>query len=247
MKILLVEDSPVNCEVISTMLKHLNHQVETAENGQQALVCLDHGEYDLVLMDCDMPVLDGYTTTREIRRREQVQDQSPMPIIALTAYVTSEHYQACEEAGMNDCLTKPVFLNTLRAVLDRWISALPMVKATREEVEVPSLDGQVIKQLEEVMGPEMILQLTQQFTKYAPQQLFALQQLATSHDREALRRKAHQFKSESLQLGATKVGELCKRLEIIAQTGSHEAISTCLSQLDMELGSVCDALNQVNQ
>lgn len=247
MKILLVEDSPVNCEVISTMLKHLNHQVETAENGQQALGCLDRGKYDLVLMDCDMPVLDGYTTTKEIRHREQIQGKSPMPIVALTAYINSEHYQACEEAGMNDCLTKPVFLNTLRAVLDHWINVLPMIKAIPEKVEVPSLDSQVIQQLKEVMDPEMILQLTQQFTKYAPQQLLTLQQLATRQDREGLRRKAHQFKSESLQLGATRVGELCKRLEIIAQTGSQEAISTCLSQLDIELDHVCDALNQMNQ
>lgn len=114
-----------------------------------------------------------------------------------------------------------------------------------EEIVTPSLDEQILKQLEEVMGREMTMQLAQNFIEHASQQLITLQQLATNAERDELRRKAHQFKGESSQLGATRMSEICKEIEILAPVGSTAAITAYLAQLQTELTHVREALTQV--
>jgi CheY-like chemotaxis protein/HPt (histidine-containing phosphotransfer) domain-containing protein len=244
-KILLVEDSLINCYVMSNMLTALGHQADMVENGQQALDRLEQEEYDLVFMDCDMPVLDGYATTKEIRHREQAQGKPAVRIVALTAHLSSEHRQECKAAGMNDYLSKPIHLNTLRTLLDQWLTSATIAPAAPEEIVTPSLDEQILKQLEEVMGREMTIQLAQTFMEYAPQQLITLQQLATNNERDRLRRKAHQLKGETSQLGATRMSEICKEIETLAQAGSQAVIITCLAKLQTELTHVREALTQV--
>lgn len=244
-KILLVEDSLINCYVMSNMLIALGHQPDMVENGQQALERLEQEEYDLVFMDCDMPVLDGYATTKEIRRREQAQGKSAVRIVALTAHLSPEHRHECKDAGMDDYLSKPIHLNTLRTLLDQWITSSTVAPATLEMIVTPSLDYEVLKQLEEVIGPEMTVQLAQNFINYAPQQLTTLQQLAITDERDGLRHQAHQFKGETSQLGATRMSEICKEIEILAPIGTTDAITVCLAQLQTELTHVREALTQM--
>lgn len=120
---LVVEDNPVNQRVATAMLKRLGFHTDSANNGKEALdrVTTNHTGYDIILMDCQMPVMDGYEATRYIREWEQSNGQIGTPIIALTADVLPGTEKSCLDCGMNDYLAKPVRKEMLREVLSRWI------------------------------------------------------------------------------------------------------------------------------
>jgi len=120
---LVVEDNPVNQRVATAMLNRLGFQTDSASNGKEALsrVTTNHDGYDVILMDCQMPVMDGYEATRYIREWEQSNGQSGTPIIALTADVLPGTEKSCLDCGMNDYLAKPVRKENLREVLSRWV------------------------------------------------------------------------------------------------------------------------------
>ena len=123
--VLLVEDNDVNLEVAKAMLKRLGCEFECARNGQEAVDTLiaRHDAFDLVLMDCQMPVMDGFTATEEIRRGEQEQNRAPIPIIALTANAIAGDRERCLAVGMNDYLSKPFSLPQLKDILEKQLSA----------------------------------------------------------------------------------------------------------------------------
>ena len=120
-RILLVEDNPVNQMVASRQLELIGYQADTADDGLQALAALEAQDYDLVLMDCQMPELDGYEATRRIRRRES--DKKHTPIVAMTAHAVKGDREKCLAAGMDDYLAKPFRESDLEAMLDRWLYA----------------------------------------------------------------------------------------------------------------------------
>nr|WP_330217932.1 response regulator [Marinobacter similis] len=122
LRILLVEDNQVNQLVASSILKKLGHTVESAENGQRALDAMAAGEFDLILMDCQMPIMDGYEATRRIRQNS---DWQAVPIIAVTANVMQGDRDDCITAGMNDYVTKPFKREELRAAINRWTPPRP--------------------------------------------------------------------------------------------------------------------------
>jgi CheY-like chemotaxis protein len=119
-RVLVVEDQPLNREVAEGMLKALGLEVDGAADGQQALEKLAANSYDVVLLDCQMPVMDGFTAAAEWRRREG--PNSRVPIIALTADATASVRQACLDAGMDDYLGKPFNRASLHAVIEPWLS-----------------------------------------------------------------------------------------------------------------------------
>ncbi|MFS8808852.1 response regulator, partial [Synechococcus sp. R6-10] len=120
-RVLLVEDNPVNQKVAIRMLQKLGCAVDVAENGQQALERLACASYDIVLMDMQMPVMDGLTATRLLRQREQ-QTGNHQIVIALTANAMQSDREVCFEAGMDDYLSKPLTLDALQATLRRWVA-----------------------------------------------------------------------------------------------------------------------------
>ena len=133
--VLVAEDNSVNQMVISGMLKKLGIRSTLAGNGQMALALLkeNHNRFDLVLMDCEMPVLDGYATTRALRSFEQERQLAALPVIALTAHVLQEHQQQAQAAGMNDHIGKPLEFGLLREKLMEFLgaeSAAPAAAAT---------------------------------------------------------------------------------------------------------------------
>ena len=117
-RILVAEDNPVNQTVLVRMLKHLGYSSSVAANGQEAVDAIRDGAFDLVLMDCEMPVLDGLEATRRIRK---FPDRQNLPIIALSAHSPGEHKAFCTAAGMSDYLTKPITSEALRQGLTRWL------------------------------------------------------------------------------------------------------------------------------
>ncbi len=120
-RLLLVEDNPVNLLVAQRLISLIGPQVDTAENGQQAIEKMIRGNYDIVLMDCQMPVMDGYTATRTWRTWEAEHQIKPLPIIAMTANAMAGDRQKCLDAGMDDYLSKPVARDQLEATLHRWL------------------------------------------------------------------------------------------------------------------------------
>jgi hypothetical protein len=137
-RVLLVEDNEVNQWVAAAMLENLGCKVHLADNGRKALEALSTGCFDLILMDVQMPVMDGYEATRVIREQETkgCGKHPRIPIVALTANAMEVDRQACLEAGMDDFLSKPFTLDSLHGVLDRWLSfqgeSSPHVKAEND-------------------------------------------------------------------------------------------------------------------
>ncbi len=128
-QVLVVEDNVVNQKVSKAMLQRLGFAVDIANNGQEGVDKWEHGHYDAIIMDCQMPVLDGYSATAIIRQREQLSTDPAkrrMPIIALTAHGFQEERRRCLESGMDDFLTKPVSIGELGATLHQWIFAARM-------------------------------------------------------------------------------------------------------------------------
>jgi CheY-like chemotaxis protein len=127
-RVLIVEDQDVNREVAAGMLQSMGLEVDAATDGHQALEKLSCTSYDVVLMDCQMPVMDGYSATTELRRRERAGEH--VPVIALTADATPEAQAACIAAGMDDYLGKPLRSTTLHAALSHWLGATSRAAAT---------------------------------------------------------------------------------------------------------------------
>ena len=115
LRILLTEDNAVNQLIISSLVRQLGIEVQLAKNGEEAfaIISKQHDDFDVILMDCEMPILDGLQATRKIRHWESEQHKSPVTIIALTAHALPEYQIRCRDAGMNDYMTKPLLLNEL--------------------------------------------------------------------------------------------------------------------------------------
>lgn len=128
-RVLVVEDNPVNQEVVLAMLGLLGYRAEAVADGRQALAALAQQDYDLVLMDCCMPVMDGFAATAELRRRESADGSRRLPVIALTANVIKGFREQCLAAGMDDYLGKPFNSKQLGAVLARWLPPAPATVA----------------------------------------------------------------------------------------------------------------------
>lgn len=145
-RILLVEDNPVNRRVVIEMLARAGFRAETAENGEEALRALCSARYDLVLMDIQMPLMDGFEATRRIREREAASGEPRTPVIAMTAHALAGYREKCLSAGMDDYITKPVSRNELEAVLRRTLNGngtpeVPGGETPGSSTERPSSDG----------------------------------------------------------------------------------------------------------
>jgi CheY-like chemotaxis protein len=164
MRILLVEDNPVNREVACGMLETFDYRIDTAENGREAVALLQTTEYALVFMDCQMPEMDGLTATRLIRERESKEAKPTrgdvgrsirhVPIVALTAHAMQGDRELCLAAGMDDYLTKPFSLSQLEYMLARWVPKR-VASGAEGHTELPSSlsrqflqrQGRVVKRL----------------------------------------------------------------------------------------------------
>jgi CheY-like chemotaxis protein len=132
-RILLAEDNLVNQKVVVRLLEKLDFRVQVASDGRSALNAWQEGHFDLILMDCQMPIMDGYEVTRAIRSQED--GRSRIPIVALTANAMKGDEEICRAAGMDDYLTKPIDRNALEACLERFLShasASGLVRALRD-------------------------------------------------------------------------------------------------------------------
>ena len=123
MKVLIVEDNPVNQLVTKKLLERIGYSTKIATNGQEAIKFIKEESFNIILMDCDMPVMDGFSATRYIREWEQKSAYDKTPIIALTAHVLDSEKQQCFDVGMDDYITKPILADDLYQVVSCWVES----------------------------------------------------------------------------------------------------------------------------
>ena len=257
--ILLVEDNAVNQEVARGMLEMLGCHIQTAENGREAVEATASRRYDLVLMDCHMPLMDGFAASAEIRRREQENaGAEPMPIVALTANVQTDVREQCRAAGMDDYLGKPFSQEQLKSMLEKWLPQGSVVRpltqepnagaktmqSTNDEENGP-LDKTALDNVRALQRPgaENILnKLIRLYLESSSGILDSLRDAAQREEGEAMREAAHGLKSASANMGAMKLSVLCKQIEELGRAKKTAEAAALLPDLEAEYERVIAAL-----
>lgn len=201
-----------------------------------------HGHYDLVLMDCQMPVIDGYQATRTIRAEES---SGHIPIIALTANAFADNHQRCLDAGMDDFIAKPFELVRLREVLDRWLLASPAapVAITFLGGDV-AVDGDALQQLRDTLW-EDFAEFLDAFHISAEEILQALPAAQAAKDLQTIERLAHSLKSAARNACAGPLATLAEQLEQLAHSGDESDHSEHIRAMAQEYARVRDALQAI--
>ncbi|MDQ6969946.1 MAG: response regulator [Mariprofundus sp.] len=260
-RILLAEDNMVNQQVAVGLLQNQGFvHIDVANNGAEALMCFAEQPYDLVLMDIQMPELDGIAATREIRELELLSDHQPIPIIALTAHTMPEDIQRTHDAGMNDHLAKPLTGKTLASMLAIWLrlddgntnngheagnDAQPNKAELDESNEDAVVDADVLRQLRSDMGfgVGMILDT---YMDELPKQVDGLIAAIEAGNADELRRHGHRLKGSSRSVAANALGEICFQFEQLGQSGQQQDMTTAkllIADLRQQATQVIDALS----
>lgn len=220
--VLIAEDNPVNQTIAKIYIEQLGYRAHTVANGEEALEALSRIQYDLVFMDVQMPVMDGYEATRRIRRQESASGRH-VPIVAMTANAIQGDREKCLAAGMDDYVSKPFQEGDIRMMLERWVGpgAAPV-------------DWDVLRELAAKTNKDVALKLIKSFLTTLPNTLAEIRNARAALDRQQLRFWSHQLKSSSATLGAKNLSEACGRLEREAQEENAEARA--------DLGSLADRL-----
>jgi CheY-like chemotaxis protein len=250
-RILVVEDQPLNREVAIGMLRSLGLEVETAHHGQQALDIIHSRSFDAILMDCEMPVMDGFSATRALRAREQ--SSAHIPIIALTADVTSTGRAACLAAGMDDHLAKPFRREALHGILARWLgtgkfettTASTAAQGVPAPAGAPLLDGATLEALRALprSGPkDMLTHIGELYLMDSRQLIATIEQSLDSANGLELARAAHAWRSYNGNVGANLLAQLCRELEEAARAADFPTARSTYTQIQILHNRVRDEL-----
>jgi signal transduction histidine kinase/CheY-like chemotaxis protein/HPt (histidine-containing phosphotransfer) domain-containing protein len=220
LRILLAEDNAINQKVALRLLERLGYEADIVGDGRQALARLDHAVYDVILMDVQMPEMDGLEASRAICARWAASERPR--IIAMTAEAMQGDRDKCLAAGMDDYIVKPVTLDRLAAALAkcRPLAAATAPEAAATPVVVTALDRDVLDQLrEDLGGTAAVREVIRSFLDETPSVLSALRDAAARADVPSIRRAAHMIKGTSSILGARELSEQCAEIEHVGQTG----------------------------
>ncbi len=252
-RILFAEDNPVNRDIGVTMLEALGCEVVCAADGSTAARLARAERFGLVLMDCQMPVMDGFAATAEIRAHEV----GRIPIVALTANAMQGDRERCIAAGMDDYLTKPYSRSQLAAVLAKWLKGqIAMAPDTEEMVEAPNPHATnedamfdpsalaAIRQLQPLDGDDIAARIVRLYETEAPKLIDRMRSAMRSADAEEVRRAAHSLKSCSGNVGALRVAKLCKELERRATVQDLSGLGDLIAALDSEYRQASVALRE---
>ena len=264
-KVLVAEDNPINQEVTRENLLTAGCDVDIVGDGLQAIEAWETGSYDLILMDCQMPEMDGFAATRAIRERESAREGAThTPIVAVTAHAMEGDREQCLAAGMDDYLAKPFNPDDLHMILRRWAlgddvptgagRASPDPDAATGEAdremtgdppERPVLDPSAldaIRALRREGTPDPLARVITKYLTTVPNELRALQEAAADGDLETLAKIAHKLKSGSASLGAVHLTDLFKNLEFAAKNTEVDLVPSIVTDLEEEFGRVFEAL-----
>lgn len=255
--ILVVEDNELNQLVAEGFLSRLGYEATSVVNGIEALDAADSFRYSAILMDCHMPVMDGFTATEEIRRRES--NGFRIPIIAMTAGTLVEDRERCMAVGMDDYISKPFDKEALETVLTRWVKLdQPMPDAPptngfaptrswqvddRPPIDESRLDG--LRDLKAPDGSSILASILVALTGPSVDLLIGLRMAAQEGDSARLHSTAHELRGAAASAGATHVAELCGEIELTARRDDPAPSSELLNQLEMEFDRATSALARI--
>lgn len=260
-KVLVAEDYPANQLVVQRFLEDLGCEVILVNNGFEAMKAFKNQHFDLIFMDCQMPFMDGYQATEEIRRHEQDQQTGrAIPIVALTAHALAEDEAKCKAAGMDAWVTKPFTRQDLSKTLLNWLPpeliiadqpALKtdihtLVKAINVVEDSTAIDLEFFTRQFDMASIEdraFISSLTQVFQENAAQTLSNLQQSIDNEDSEQVRKLAHGLKSLSANVGSGKLTELCMSMEMGGKNRDLGNAQLLLESMKQEYLRVLTELN----
>jgi PAS domain S-box-containing protein len=240
LRILLAEDNTMNQKVALRLLEQLGYRADVASNGREAIEALERRPYDVVLMDVQMPELDGLDATRQICERWP---ETRPHIVAMTANALPEDREACFAAGMDDYVAKPIRAEELVAALKR---AKPLAGGDGGDSPVVahvSLDDAALGSLRELGGDEFLGEVIDAFLADAPNLIATLRRSLDERSTEELRRAAHTLKSNGATLGAEGFADLCRTLEHRAKEGELDGASELVDQIEAEYRPLEEALS----
>ncbi len=253
-RVLVAEDNQVNAKLAAAMLEKAGCLVDVAADGIEALEAIGRATYDLVLMDCQMPGLDGFETTRRIRVREDIAGVARTPVIAMTANAMAGDRERCLEAGMDDYIAKPVRPDELRTKVARHVThraGRPGLKpdprpvtATSHAALPPLVDRERLEELRllEDDEPGLIEELTGLFGDETPRLIGAVVDGIREGDVERVRDASHTLKGSAGSIGAARVSDLARQILDVARAGSLEGTGAIATELQAAFAATLDEL-----
>jgi signal transduction histidine kinase/CheY-like chemotaxis protein/ligand-binding sensor domain-containing protein len=234
-RILVADDNPMNLRVAKSMLASFGYAADLAGGGYEALAALERNTYDLVFLDCNMPGLDGFAVTREVRAREG--EERHTPIIALTASALGGTREKCLAMGMDGYLAKPLRPEVLKGVLDHWLGhqalpaepAQPTAAPGAQTLDEGTLAG--LRALDPTGADGWVEDLVRDYLEDGPKRLAGILEALESRDGALAARHLHNLKSNSATLGARGLSELCAELELRAESGDFGALAEHMDEL----------------
>jgi diguanylate cyclase (GGDEF)-like protein len=244
--ILLAEDNPVNQEVAIGMLMALGCEVDLAQNGKEAIDAAKAKDYQLILMDCHMPEIDGFAASEQIRQFEKLHDKAATPIIALTADVQKGIQQKCTSAGMNDYLSKPFNQQQLSAILQQWMKP-EASKSSEGRVVIQTSAIEQLREISQTSGRDVLSKAINHYLESLDQNLLDIKHAHKHSEADKLRNLAHSLKSASANLGASELASHFTVLEAAARDNKLGQVPLLLQAISQELEPVKHALQEILQ
>jgi len=230
LRVLLAEDNKVNQALAAALLRKRRHEVTIVDNGQEAVDLVRRSEFDLVLMDVQMPVMDGFEATRVIREMESGAGRR-LPIIAVTAHAMEGDRTRCLQAGMDDYVSKPIDPRELEAAIERWTGELP--------------DFERELALERVNGDESLLAaVAGAFLQQAPDRLQAILMALAGGDAAGAERSARTVEDSAVGLAMPRLRDIAHRVAALSREGDLEAAAALVVELDAAVGSGAAAVRK---
>jgi signal transduction histidine kinase/CheY-like chemotaxis protein/HPt (histidine-containing phosphotransfer) domain-containing protein len=265
-RVLVVEDNAVNQDVATGLLQNMGCSVVTASNGQHAVQLFAQERFDLILMDCEMPVMDGFDAAKRIRDieralsglRDAENSRSRTPIVALTAHALAEVRERCIETGMDDFLVKPYDDVQIADMLGRWL--MPRTASMNQDqrnagedrrvAAAATLDMAMIEQIRKISGENgssLLGQVVLKFVATSGPLLATMRAKSRDSDAQSVWRAAHSLRSSAAAIGAHRVSQCCEQIESLARDNGILPVASVLSALDEELAAATRDLNHLVQ
>ncbi|SMF74923.1 PAS domain S-box-containing protein [Azospirillum oryzae] len=231
-RVLVAEDNPVNQQLTLALLRRAGHSAEAVSNGEEAVEAVTARPYDLVLMDVQMPVMDGLAATRRIRRLSG--PAARIPVVALTANAMQGDAAICLEAGMDDYLSKPINARKLLDTIARFAAPAADTAADgsgqtpappQPEPEPATVNVEKIEELRDALGSDGFALLLETFFSDSPQHLDLLRAAIARGDRSGIEREAHILKGSAANVGFDRLAATAHHLVAAARSGDHDALT----------------------